>query len=191
MTIEASDRSVRLAGRLERARAGDLSALDDVVRELNPLLWHVARSQGAGPDEALDVVQTTWLELLRSLEELRNPNALVGWLVSVTRREAWRRAAGARKTRPTDTFADRADPATDVLDSVLDSERDRTLWHYFEQLSERCRRLLRVLTAVDRPDYDDVSVAMGMPRGSIGPTRARCLGKLRDLLLGDPLWGAS
>jgi RNA polymerase sigma factor (sigma-70 family) len=188
MTVDSSDRSARLAERVERARAGELSALDDVVRELNPLLWHVARSQGAGPDEALDVVQTAWLELLRGLDELRNPNALVGWLVAVVRREAWRRAAGARRTSPTDTFPDRPDPATGVLDSVLETERDRTLWRYFEQLSERCRRLLRVLTAVDRPDYDEVSSAMGMPRGSIGPTRARCLGKLRDLLLGDPLW---
>jgi RNA polymerase sigma factor (sigma-70 family) len=188
MTIEASDRGARMAGRIERARAGDLSALDDLVRELNPLLWHVARSQGSGPDEALDVVQTAWLELVRSLDQLRNPYAVVGWLVSVTRREAWRRAANARQVAPTDTIAEHADPASDVLDALLDTERDRTLWQYFEQLSERCRRLLRVLTAVDRPDYDEVSLAMGMPRGSIGPTRARCLVKLRELLLRDPLW---
>jgi len=191
MTVDASERAARLAARIERARAGELAALDDVVRELNPLLWRVARSQGASLDEAMDVVQTAWLELLRSLDDLRDPSAAIGWLVSVTRREAWRRATAARKTHPTDTFADRADPAPGALDALLDSERDRTLWRCFEQLSERCRRLLRVLTAVDRPDYDEVSAAMGMPRGSIGPTRGRCLDKLRQLLLGDPLWGAS
>ena len=161
------------------------------MHELNPLLWRVARSQGAAPDEAMDVVQTAWLELLRSLEELRNPKALVGWLVAVTRREAWRRATAARRTNVTDSFEDRSDDAPGAVELLIDSERDQTLWHYFEQLSERCRQLLRVLTAVDRPDYDEVSVAMGMPRGSIGPTRARCLAKLRDLLSGDALWSAS
>ncbi|MFT4137178.1 RNA polymerase sigma factor [Microbacterium sp.] len=189
MTSAASERSVRLAGLLERARAGEMSALNEVVRELNPLLWHVARTQGLHTDEVLDVVQTAWLELVQRLDEIRTPSAVVGWLVSVTRREAWRVAGKGRRVVPTEAVADSPDPAAGALDVLLDSERDHTLWRYFQQLSERCQRLLRVLTAVDRPDYDEVSRAMGMPRGSIGPTRGRCLAKLRELLLDDPLWG--
>jgi Sigma-70 region 2 len=80
-------RPARLALCLIRARDGDLSALDDVMREMNPLLWHVARSQGLGMEEAADVVQTIWLELLRRLHEIRSPEALTAWLVSATRRE--------------------------------------------------------------------------------------------------------
>ncbi|MEK8103881.1 sigma factor [Micromonospora sp. M12] len=61
-----------------------------MVRELNPLLWHVARAQGLAAEEAADVVQTTWLELVRGLHTIRSPSALTAWLVTTTRRESWR-----------------------------------------------------------------------------------------------------
>jgi RNA polymerase sigma factor (sigma-70 family) len=189
---DRSDRHERLARCLERARAGDRGGLDEIVSELNPLLWHVARTQTLGADEAADVVQSAWLELLRQLHEIRSPRALTAWLVSTTRREAWR-VNGTRR---------RAGPApVDTLDSVADlepaaderlgtDERDRALWRNYRRLPERCRALLRVVALVERPDYDAVATAMDMPRGSIGPTRGRCLAKLRDLLLADPTWSS-
>src|SRR5262245_53037001 len=84
-----ADRVERLAACLVRAKEGDLTALDPVVAELNPLLWHVARSQGLTAEDAADVVQTTWLELVRQLHDIRSPQALIAWLVTATRREAW------------------------------------------------------------------------------------------------------
>jgi RNA polymerase sigma factor (sigma-70 family) len=186
-----SDRHDRLARCLERARAGDRHGLDEIVSELNPLLWHVARTQTLGADEAADVVQTAWLELLRQLHEIRSPRALTAWLVSTTRREAWRvngaRRGGAVSAVALDTVADVGPEPDERLGA---DERDRTLWRNYRRLPERCRELLRVVALVERPDYDAVATAMEMPRGSIGPTRGRCLAKLRDLLLADPTWSS-
>jgi RNA polymerase sigma factor (sigma-70 family) len=181
-------RAERLADHLERARAGEAGALDAIVRELNPLLWHVARSQGVSPSDVPDVVQNTWLELVAHLDGIHNPRALTSWLVVTTKREAWRTNRKRRSTDPSDELVDLADDAPDPSTALITDERDRALWHTFQQLSQRCRALLRIVAMVDRPDYSLVGEALGMPHGSIGPTRGRCLAKLRALLQADPLW---
>jgi RNA polymerase sigma factor (sigma-70 family) len=185
-----SDRAERVANLLLRARAGERTAVDGLVRELNPLLWHVARSEGLGAESAADVVQTTWLEFLRQMRAIETPRALTGWLITATRREAWRvrRRERARDLPGADAGADAVWPGPAVDEAILADERARVLWRAVGQLSERCRQLLRIVAMVERPDYDVVAEALGMPRGSIGPTRARCLAKLRELLLADPSW---
>jgi RNA polymerase sigma factor (sigma-70 family) len=183
-------RAERLARCLERARGGEISALDEVVRELNPLLWQVARAQGLDAGEAYDVVQTTWLELLGRLGEIRSPSSLTAWLVSTTKREAWRVARLRRRIADGVEPAELSDGAPALDEGLITSERDRALWCHFRRLTPRCRELLRIVAFVDRPDYGLVSQALGMPHGSIGPTRGRCLAKLRDLLLADPIWSA-
>ena len=188
---DRSTRNARLASHLERAAAGEAQALDEIVRELNPLLWHVARSQGLAPHEVADVVQTTWLELVRHLDEIKTPGALTSWLVTVTKREAWATSRRRRRLTPTDELVERASLDPEPVQGVLAEERARSLWENFQKLSEQCRRLLRVVVMVERPDYAAVSDALGMPHGSIGPTRGRCLEKLRKLLLQDPLWSSS
>ena len=184
------ERAARLASCLERAREGQAGALDEVVRELNPLLWHVARAQGLGAEEAADVVQTTWLELLRRLHDIRSPQALTAWLVTATKRGAWHANARLRKAAPHgDTILEAtADDGPGPHERLVTDERDRVLWRHFRQLPERCRELLRIVANVDRPDYSAVAEALEMPRGSIGPTRGRCLAKLREMLLSDPAW---
>jgi RNA polymerase sigma factor (sigma-70 family) len=182
-----------LARCLERARNGELAALDEVVRELNGLLWHVARSQSLTSEQAADVVQTTWLELLRRLHDIRTPQALTAWLVTTTRREAnhlrnrWRRQAPGGM----EAAESIADPGPEPHERLLTADRDQVLWRHLQRLSERCRELLRVVAEVDRPDYAVVAEALGMPRGSIGPTRGRCLAKLREMLLADPGWSGT
>ena len=187
-----SERAGRLADSFARARAGDAGALDDVVGELNPLLWHVARAQGVSRDEAMDVVQTTWLELLSRIEEIRDPHALTAWLVTTTRRQAARTDARRRRLDgpDLDRMENRGDGRPDVSDLVDADHRRRVLWRHVRQLSDRCRALLRVVALVDRPDYAVIGDALGMPHGSIGPTRGRCLAKLRESLLADPEWSA-
>ena len=187
------DRRTRLARCLERARSGELAALDEVVRELNPLLWNVARAQNLSADQAADVVQTTWLELLRRLHEIRAPEALAAWLVTATRREAWRVRNWHRQHMPegTEILESTADPGPEPYERLMSDERDRVLWRHFQRLPERCRTLLRIVAQVERPDYSMVAEAMEMPRGSIGPTRGRCLAKLRELLLADTEWSLS
>lgn len=192
-TVSRADRAARLGACLDRARAGDRGALDEITAQLNPLLWHVVRAQGLGVDESADVVQTTWLEFLRRIGEIRSPLALTAWLVTTARREAWHvRDRGRREAGdPAEVLAALPDPGPAPDDHLLAQERDRVLWRQFQQLTPRCRELLRIVAQVDRPDYDTVAEALRMPRGSIGPTRGRCLAKLRELLLADPLWRQS
>jgi RNA polymerase sigma factor (sigma-70 family) len=186
----AADRAARLGACLVRARDGDTVALGEIVRELNPLLWHVARGAGLTAEESADVVQTSWLELLRRLHEIRSPQALTSWLVTATRREAWRMRKLARRQAPdgASQLESVADPDPGPGERLLTDERDRVLWRHVQQLPGRCRELLRVVAQVARPDYATVAEALGMPIGSIGPTRGRCLAKLRELLQADPGW---
>jgi RNA polymerase sigma factor (sigma-70 family) len=186
----AAVRAARVGACLVRARSGDTGALSEIVRELNPLLWHVARGEGLGVEEAADVVQVSWLELLRRLDQIRSPQALTSWLITATRREAWRVRALPRRQVPD------GGPQLDLVpdpgpdERLLASERDRILWRHVQQLPERCRQLLEIVAHVARPDYAAVAEALGMPVGSIGPTRGRCLAKLRELLRADSGWSA-
>ena len=174
----------QLGALLEKTRSGDRSSLEAVVRDLTPLLWHVARAQGLDSETSADVVQTTWLKLLRALDAIRAPGALVSWLVTTTKREAWRVSRAQRVERPVgdDAFFDEPDEAPNPEDHVVVSTRNRELWAAVERLPQRCRQLLRIVAFLHRPDYSAVSAALGMPRGSIGPQRGRCLGRLRTLL---------
>jgi len=164
----------------------------EVVAQLNPLLWRVARAQGLATEVAADVVQTSWLELVRRLHEIRSPQALTAWLITATRREAWRVREQARRHAPVPGAADTLDAVPDPGprpgDQLLTDERDRALWRAFRLLPDRCRELLRIVAQVSRPDYTAVAEALGMPVGSIGPTRGRCLAKLRALLAADSSW---
>jgi RNA polymerase sigma factor (sigma-70 family) len=176
---------------LERARDGDREALRELVRALDPVLWRVARGQGLPTEDAADVVQTSWLELLRRLHEIRTPRAVTAWLITTTRREAWHRRQRARRDLPDGGTAGQTvpDPDPPPDERLLADERDRVLWRHFAHLSQRCRDLLRIVAQVDRPDYAVIAEAFGMPHGSIGPTRSRCLAKLRAALIADPAWG--
>jgi RNA polymerase sigma factor (sigma-70 family) len=186
----AADRAARVEACLMRARAGETGALAEVVRELSPLLWHVARDEGLTVEESADVVQTTWLELVRRLHDIRSPRALTAWLITATRREAWRVRERSRRQAPGEAahLESAPDPGPGPGEQLLSDERDRALWRHFQRLPERCRRLLRIVAHVARPDYAAVAEALGMPIGSIGPTRGRCLAKLRTMLLADPGW---
>jgi RNA polymerase sigma factor (sigma-70 family) len=184
------DHHARMARCLERAQGGEPGALDEIVEALTPLLWHVARAQGLHADDAADVVQTTWLELLRRLHDIRSPQALTAWLVTATRREAWHTNARRRKQpgAAPELLDAVPDPGPDLDELVGRGERYRSLGRHFQRLPARCRELLRIVAMVDRPDYTVVGRALGMPVGSIGPTRGRCLAKLRAMLLADPSW---
>lgn len=177
-------RHARLADLLLSAQAGRRESLNEIVVELSPLLWQVARAQGLDHEAAQDAVQGTWLSLLRHLDQIRTPVALTAWLVTATKREAWRARAAHRAEQPVDRnlMTDMADPQPIPEESLLLAERQHDVWQAVRTLPRRCQELLRVVAFTHRPDYDEVAVALGMPRGSIGPTRGRCLAKLRLLL---------
>jgi RNA polymerase sigma factor (sigma-70 family) len=181
------DRSVRIAGLLIAARAGDDDALGQIVTELSPLLWHVARAAGLSRGDAEDVLQTVWLRLLSHLDGIHTSMALTGWLVVTTKREAWRVRAAGRKLLPADQdwLSALPDSEPGLAEQVIVDDQRRALWTALRQLTPRCQELLRTVAFVPRPDYAAVAAELRIPLGSVGPTRGRCLAKLRALLASD------
>ncbi|WP_420113224.1 RNA polymerase sigma factor [Pseudactinotalea sp.] len=179
------------AGRAFAAyRAGESGRMAEVVQLLNPVLWRTARSQGTDAETAADVVQVAWLRLVEHADRVADPQALLKWLIVTVRRECWRRTGRDRRQVPTEL--DHETPSLDLSPEALAEldEDQRVLWTHVATLSERCRALLQVIAFADRPDYATISTALGMPVGSIGPTRGRCLDTLRRALRSDTSWGA-
>lgn len=184
--VDEDDAAARRADLLKRARDHDRAALDALIVDLTPLLWRVARSQGVDRHTAEDVVQDTWLRFCGRLHTIHTPEAVVGWLVTVARREAARQRREVARERPADGVFDVAltEPGADEVADPDRAERVRVLRAALGRLSERCRVLMQVIAAGDPPDYAVIASALGMPKGAIGPTRGRCLARLRGLLGG-------
>lgn len=174
---------------------GDQEAMGLLVDLLTPMLWHTARAQRLDQTTAEDVVQTAWIRLVEHGSSITQSQAVLAWLITTVRREAWRVSRRDGRALPTDDLPE-GDPAAetasgDALDPAVAAvlrDDQRILWRHIGALSTRCQALLRIVAFVDRPDYVAVSEALGMPVGSIGPTRGRCLAKLRTLLSSDPTW---
>ena len=173
------------ASHFERWREGDPRALDDLVRLLSPMLWHVVRGSGLDRATAEDVVQTTWLTLVRSGDSITEARAVGGWLCTTARREAWRLARQSTRQQPVEdeAIARRLPDAPAAEGQVVLDDENARLWDALGRLPERCQKLLRIVAAESRPDYTAISQQLGMPVGSIGPTRGRCLDKLRQELV--------
>lgn len=171
---------------IDRARNGDQSAWNELVERYTRLLWSVARAHRLPQAEAADVVQMTWLLLVENLDHIRDPERLPGWLATTARRECLRTLRLSNREQPSepdDSYWDAPDDDAEPVDArLLVEERDAVLWGCFTRLPRRCQGLLRVLMATSPPSYAEVSAALGLPVGSIGPTRGRCIGRLRELV---------
>jgi RNA polymerase sigma factor (sigma-70 family) len=181
---DVGDLVVRAGAAFEEYRQGVPGSIDTLVRLVTPLLWHTARQCGLTAAEAEDVVQQTFLSLVRSKDSISDPLAVVRWLTVSLRRLAWRERSNSAKRsneEPTDDDLPRAPSAEHT--AVLTDQQQR-LWSMVSELSERCRKLLAVIAFAPRPDYAAIAVDLGIPVGSIGPTRGRCLAKLRARLDG-------
>ncbi len=168
---------------LARAAAGDQPAWDALVDRYCRLVWSVLGSFMLGAAAREDVYQTVWLRLVEHLDRIKDPERLAGWLATTTRNEALRVQRQQRRVLPTEHMPLTADPtASTPEEQVADAETQEIALRGFGQLSESCQQLLRLLT-VDPPlDYATVAEMLGRPIGSLGPTRARCLSKLRTLM---------
>jgi RNA polymerase sigma factor (sigma-70 family) len=180
------------AARAFRAwRGGDQDALEQLVRMLTPTLWQLVRSYGLSRPAAEDAVQTTWLNLVRKADTVREPRAVWGWLTVTARREAWRSARADGKAwvmEPevlTMISSEGVGPTPSAEAAVVADETALHLWRQVSMLPARCRRLIRVIAFEERPDYNRLAAELDMPIGSIGPTRGRCLKKLRQLISDD------
>jgi RNA polymerase sigma factor (sigma-70 family) len=169
---------------LAEAAAGNSAAWNELVDRYSGLVWAVARGFALSMADAADVSQTTWLRLVEHLTKLREPEHLGGWLATTARHECLRllRKNGREVVEPdTGIDVESGEPTPEAV--VLDNERDRLLWLSLGEIPQRCQVLLRALASSPPPSYGDVSAALGMPIGSIGPTRARCLEHLKKRLL--------
>lgn len=170
---------------LARAAAGEARAWDELVDRFAPLVWSIARSHRLDVVAAADVSQTVWLRLVEHLDRLREPEALAGWLATTTRNECLRVLRREGRELPSDDaplLADRPSDDPGPADLLLLDERRALVWQALATLSARCQRLLRALAVAPEASYAEVSAALDMPIGSIGPTRSRCFGHLRKAL---------
>jgi RNA polymerase sigma factor (sigma-70 family) len=162
------------------AARGDQTAWDEIVDRYSSLLWAVARAHRLSTGDAADVVQTSWLRLVEHLPTIRNPDGIGAWLATTARRESLRMLRRTACSEPSDELDVLADPGLmDVDARLLRDERDVALSRAFERLPVRDQALLRLLTVDPAPSYEEISAALAMPIGSIGPTRGRALERLR------------
>jgi RNA polymerase sigma factor (sigma-70 family) len=162
------------------AARGDQAAWNSIVDRFQGLVWATARAHRLSRDDAADVAQTTWLRLVESLDRIREPEHLGAWLATTARRECLRRIRQRQRELP-DNEMERFESDTEQEPELVlfTGERDAALWRSFSRLSERCQALLRLLVSSAEPSYEVIGTALGMPVGAIGPTRMRCLEKLR------------
>jgi RNA polymerase sigma factor (sigma-70 family) len=169
------------AGALVRAAAaGDQGAWSMLVERYSRLVWSIARNHRLSADDAGEVSQTTWLRLAEHIDRLQDPSKVGGWLATTARHESLRVLRGSGRQIPMgDDMPEPVGPAVALDEALLRSERDSMLWQAFSRLPARDQALLRLLVSDPMPSYEEIAAAMGMPVGSVGPTRARCLERLR------------
>lgn len=167
-----------------RARSGDRHAWDALVERYAPLIWSICRRYRLGDADAEDVAQSVWLHLVDKLDRVRDPAALPGWLVTTTRRECGRALRGSRGGLQAPGCAVDAETVPDEQAEMVDqdllvAERHAALREAFDHLPADGQRLISLLAADPPLPYTEISARLGIPVGSIGPNRARCLDKMR------------
>jgi RNA polymerase sigma factor (sigma-70 family) len=164
------------------AAKGDQYAWNELVEEFGGLVWATARSYRLSHADADEVSQTTWLRLFENLDRLHDPAHVGAWLATTARRECIQQLRRASRVIPTDDVPEQVSESAAPDAALLANECDHALWSALADLPDRDGRLLRMLIADPAPSYADISEALQMPIGSIGPTRARALQRLRRKL---------
>jgi RNA polymerase sigma factor (sigma-70 family) len=167
-----------------RAKQGDKQAWDALVERYAPLIWSICRRYRLSDADAEDVGQSVWLHLVSHLGTVRDPAALPGWLTTTTRRECGRVLHVAHGPCAVVQLLD----AEDIPDGqtrtaeqeLLAAERHAALREAFTWLPSSCQQLIAMLIEDPPVQYAEISARLGIPVGSIGPTRRRCLDKLRS-----------
>jgi RNA polymerase sigma factor (sigma-70 family) len=165
------------------ATAGDQQAWDSLTRAFGPMIWAIAGAHRLHGADAADVSQATWLALFEHLRDLKDPARVGAWLATTARRECLRLLRQReRRVLYGDDAPEHESPDPRPGDMLLLSERDAALWRAFARLRPSDQALLRMLMTDPRPSYEEISAALDMPIGSIGPTRQRALDRLRKQL---------
>jgi RNA polymerase sigma factor (sigma-70 family) len=178
-----------------RVRDGDQVAWDELIERYSPLVWSICVRYQLARHDIDDVGQSVWLLLVEQIGRLREPAALPGWLATTTRRECLRILRAARRPDQVELPPEGqmpSDPDAAMIEQeIIVAERDAALRAAFAELPPGCHELLSMLMSDPPCAYADISATLGIPVGSIGPTRARCLNRLRrsphlTAVLGEP-----
>ena len=182
---------------MTRARNGDQRAWDALVERYAPLIWSICRGHRLGDADAGDVAQRVWLQLVRHIDKVRDPAALAGWLATTTRRECLRVPRAVPGPRLAGYGPEAGLTAGEltlpVEHELLAAERQAALREALLTLPPSCQQLITLLIQDPPVPYARISATLGIPVGGIGPTRRRCLDKLRRhpaiaaLISADPL----
>lgn len=165
---------------LAAALQGEQGAWDGLVERYGRLVWAVARGFDLSVADASDLSQTVWLRLVEHLDSVKEPERLGSWLATTTRREGIRLLRRRNLEIPEEHQEEQSDQSTDgPEEKAMVADEHAQLRAALDRLPDRCRKLLRVIAASDAANNGEVAAALDMPVGSVGPTRARCLERLR------------
>jgi RNA polymerase sigma factor (sigma-70 family) len=170
---------------VRRAAEGDRWAWERLVDQYARLIWAMTRDFKLAESDAADVVQVTWLRLLEHIDRLEHPARVGSWLAATARNECLRSLAARKKivlVHDDTALTDVAAHQPEVDERLLADERAQTVREALGRLPHQWQRLLELLTADPPASYAEISDQLGLPVGSIGPTRGRCLARLRVLL---------
>lgn len=171
---------------LEACRRGDRRAWSRLIERYERLVFAIPRSMGLSEEDSADVAQATLLALLQQLDQLDEPDRLRAWLVTVARRQSFRAVERLQRDRALATSSASEAATTAYPDGgSMEIRLANLAWVHqaLAQLPERCQRLLLALYDDDEaPSYAQIAQRLGMPQGSLGPTRSRCLDALRKVL---------
>ena len=171
-----------VAALVARIGEGDQAAWNELVERYSPLVWSICVHYQLSRQDIDDVGQNVWLLLVEHIGSLREAAALPGWLATTTKHEALRVLRVSRRhdtagLPPEDQLP--SDPDDAVEQELIAAERNAALRSAFAELPRRCHELLSLLMSDPPPGYAYIGATLGLPVGSIGPTRARCLERLR------------
>lgn len=177
-----------IAGLVRGAAAGDLGAWERLVDQFARLIWSITGEFKLVESDAADVAQTTWLRLLEHIDRIEHPDRVGSWLAATARHECLRYLATHKKVvlgHDEEDLQGVAANGPEVDERLLADERAEVVREALSSLPRRWQRLLEMLMADPPVPYAEISDQLGLPVGSIGPTRGRCLARLRVLLQGS------
>jgi RNA polymerase sigma factor (sigma-70 family) len=170
---------------VRRAADGDRRAWEGLVSQFERLIWSITVEFKLVESDASDVAQTTWLRLLEHIDRIQYPDRVGSWLAATARNECLRNLAARKRVvlgHDDAEFSSAVASVPEVDERILANERDQVVRDALSRLPRRWQRLLEMLMADPPVSYAEISDQLGLPVGSIGPTRGRCLARLRVLL---------
>jgi RNA polymerase sigma factor (sigma-70 family) len=187
--LERGPNAPDVASLVRRAAEGDRGAWEGLVDQFARLIWSITVEFKLVESDAADVVQTTWLRLLEHIDRIQYPDRVGSWLAATARNECLRNLAarkrvvlGQDEAELANAVSAAAAPAPEIDERLLADERDQVVRDALSRLPGRWQHMLEMLMADPPVPYTEISDQLGLPIGSIGPTRRRCLSQLRVLL---------